>query len=307
MPPRIAPTVILLVVVLFSAPAWSGWFGPSNYDECIQENLKGVQSNLASKAIISICKRKYSDTKNSLDTKDYPADECIMENLKNIKNDVAARAIIKMCNDKFPHMKYMNNNKKVAPQSDIERILAKRRAERLAKMLEEQDKQARPEPRLVPLPDGAQSPEVNIEKNLEAGGIGIPELLALLLIAFASLPAIFYCLTLRKALLRCSPDNRRMKLGLLWLFFVPVFNVIWNFVICINIDMSLKQEYETRKIPERFKSTRTVGMAYCILAVFSFIPAVGVFSGIAAVIFWIVFWFKVAGLSRGLAPEPATQ
>lgn len=40
-------------------PVFAGWFGPSNYDECILESMKGVTSDKAAILIESICRKKF--------------------------------------------------------------------------------------------------------------------------------------------------------------------------------------------------------------------------------------------------------
>src|SRR5690242_16083174 len=47
---------------VFSTEAASGWFGPSNYDECILDGMKGVTSDVAAKAIIYACRNKFPNT-----------------------------------------------------------------------------------------------------------------------------------------------------------------------------------------------------------------------------------------------------
>jgi len=39
--------------------AMAGWFGPSNYDECILDGMKGVTSDLAARAVAGACARKF--------------------------------------------------------------------------------------------------------------------------------------------------------------------------------------------------------------------------------------------------------
>jgi hypothetical protein len=64
------------------------------------------------------------------------------------------------------------------------------------------------------------------------------------------IPAIFYCLTLQKALNRCAPENRAMAPGMVWLMFIPLFNLVWQFFVVINMAKSLGAEFQKRGIAE---------------------------------------------------------
>lgn len=49
----------LLFLALIGIDAHAGWFGPSNYDECIMVNMKGVSSDIAAKAVRRACRNKF--------------------------------------------------------------------------------------------------------------------------------------------------------------------------------------------------------------------------------------------------------
>ena len=51
--------VAFSLVILVSTTASAGWFGPSNYDECILESMKGVTSNVAARLVESSCREKF--------------------------------------------------------------------------------------------------------------------------------------------------------------------------------------------------------------------------------------------------------
>jgi hypothetical protein len=51
--------VFIFLFVAFSVEA--GWFGPSNYDECIIESMKGVTSDVAARHVARSCRQKFPD------------------------------------------------------------------------------------------------------------------------------------------------------------------------------------------------------------------------------------------------------
>jgi len=57
---------LFLIAVVFMQPCLSasaGWFGPSNYDECILDSMKGVTNNAAAGLIEAACRKKFPATK----------------------------------------------------------------------------------------------------------------------------------------------------------------------------------------------------------------------------------------------------
>ncbi len=132
--------------------------------------------------------------------------------------------------------------------------------------------------------------------------LGCSELLLILFVIGIPLliPAIFYLLTLQKALNRCAPESRAMSPGLVWLMFIPLFNMVWHFIIVSNISKSLHSEFVKRNLQEDPNPGQGIGLAMCILQVVSIIPIVGFFTGIACFICWIIYWVKIAGFSAKL-------
>lgn len=60
----IAGLSLVLLAMLCGLPqqACAGFFGPSNFDECILDNMKGVTSDLAARAIYRSCLEKFPKT-----------------------------------------------------------------------------------------------------------------------------------------------------------------------------------------------------------------------------------------------------
>jgi hypothetical protein len=130
--------------------------------------------------------------------------------------------------------------------------------------------------------------------------VGVMVVFAIFLI-----PTIFYLLTLQKALSRCSIESRTLSPGLVWLQLIPLFNLVWVFIVVINVSKSLGNEFRKRGIPELPAPGQGVGLAMAICSVVSIIPFVGYLTGIAAFVCWIIYWVKVAGCSSRLAAPMA--
>jgi len=134
---------------------------------------------------------------------------------------------------------------------------------------------------------------------------GVFAVAALIGFAIMLIPGIFYCLTLQKALNRVSPENRAMGPGMVWLLFIPLFNIVWHFFVVLNMAKSLGAEFTKRNIVAEANPGKVIGLAMCILPCCGIIPVVNMFTGIAALVCWIIYWVKIAGFSNKLAAPAA--
>lgn len=119
------------------------------------------------------------------------------------------------------------------------------------------------------------------------------------LAAASIVAAVFFLLSLQRALKLCAPQNRTLEPEKVWLCFIPLFGMAWIFVVVSRVASSLRLEFESRHAPPEDYG-RSIGMAYCILAVISIIPIVGVLTGLASFVCWIAYWVKISAYSRTL-------
>lgn len=126
-------------------------------------------------------------------------------------------------------------------------------------------------------------------------------LLALLGIFFV--PYVFFLRTQYTTLMAIQPINRLMNPFEVWLQLIPGIGLIWQFVVVSRIADSIQREYQSHQdisflgmgdgeLQEKIKErvTYTTGFNYCLLLVFSFIPVIGLFIGIAMLVLWITYW-----------------
>ncbi len=119
--------------------------------------------------------------------------------------------------------------------------------------------------------------------------IGIACLIALV-------PAIFFILTLQKTLTTISPENRKMQPGQVWLMLIPLFNLVWQFIVVDRISDSIAAECRRLNIPlSEKRPSYNIGLAYCILTIAgALIP----FISLGGLVTWIVYWVKVAEYNK---------
>jgi hypothetical protein len=126
--------------------------------------------------------------------------------------------------------------------------------------------------------------------------------------------AVFYLLTLQKALSRVAPHNRLMEPGLVWLSLIPLVGLVWSFFIATRVPDSLRKEFRERGNDDLSDYGKRIGLANAILGVV--LSAANVLSSIAPSVWWgfilipvglvslvlfIIFWVRIAGYSRELA------
>jgi hypothetical protein len=74
------------------------------------------------------------------------------------------------------------------------------------------------------------------------------------------IPYIFYLLTLSNTLKQLQVRNQKIPPGNVWLLFIPVFNLIWHFIVVIRISESLEAEYRDKNISISNRPTYSIGI-----------------------------------------------
>ena len=134
-------------------------------------------------------------------------------------------------------------------------------------------------------------------------GIGVYLGFILVILGIFFIPYIFFIRTQYTTLQAIQPDNRLMNPAEVWLQLIPAVGLIWQFVVVDRIADSIQREYQSHQdisflgigdgdLQEKIKErvTYTTGFNYCLLLVFSFIPVIGIFIGMAMLVLWITYW-----------------
>lgn len=110
-----------------------------------------------------------------------------------------------------------------------------------------------------------------------------------LLLFFA--PLIFFLLSLQKTMNVVSEENRKMPPSNVWLMLIPLFNIVWQFIMVNKIAESITEECIKLNIAvKESKPTYNIGLTWNICNLIIFIPIIG---GLAALITFILYWVKV--------------
>jgi hypothetical protein len=115
------------------------------------------------------------------------------------------------------------------------------------------------------------------------------------------IPFILYLVMLQRTMQMVSPDLRKMTPGQVWLIFIPVFGIVWNFLMVGYIADSVSAELQRRNLPQtEERAGYGPGLTMCILNVCGIIPFIGSFIALVGLVFWIVYWVKMSGYKRQL-------
>jgi hypothetical protein len=108
--------------------------------------------------------------------------------------------------------------------------------------------------------------------------------------------SILFLLALYRALNACSPRNRTMEPGQVWLSLIPLVGIVFYIMAILKVPESLEREYRSRGMRDDGDYGKNLGIWFIVT---SFVcPGVNV-------VLWIMYWVKISGLTKGLAGRPA--
>jgi hypothetical protein len=123
--------------------------------------------------------------------------------------------------------------------------------------------------------------------------------------------AILFLLNQHNTLKAIQPENRLISPGQVWLQLIPIFNLVWRFIVVTRVSDSIKREFESWQndsilgLPDaqaaqllNERPTYNIGIAYCVLACCTMIPILGAFAAIAYLVCWIIYWVRLAEYRR---------
>ena len=144
-----------------------------------------------------------------------------------------------------------------------------------------------------------------------------------LLLAFI-IPAVLFFLAQQRILQVINPENRKLSPGSVWLQLIPVFGMVWQFIVVTRIARSVSKEMVSKmgdsildhsqvQIKGTEESpTYTIGIAYCILTTLgviinystryssSYLALFGSFFALTGMVCWIIYWVRVVNTKNKL-------
>ena len=119
-------------------------------------------------------------------------------------------------------------------------------------------------------------------------------ILILFCIGILLLPQIFFLMTLQNTIKEVSVENRTIQPSQVWLTFIPLFGIFWQFFMVYKISQSIAAEFAKRNITDQGdKPAYSIGLTYCILICCSIIPGIGTLFALAGFVVLIIYWVKI--------------
>ena len=128
-------------------------------------------------------------------------------------------------------------------------------------------------------------------------GIGIFFIIIFILIA------VFYLLNLQNLLKTIKDENRDVEPGNVWLMFIPLFNIVYPFILYPKISSSVKKEFESRGISNNDDGAKNLGLAFAITGAAAIlpIPFLSTIIALGNLVLFIIWWVKTAGFKNKLS------
>lgn len=133
--------------------------------------------------------------------------------------------------------------------------------------------------------------------DLEMGLVLVIGLISLGLLAVYCV----YLSKLQRLLEEVDAKNRLVPPTNVWLMLIPLFNLVYGFIMYPKICDSLRNEFEYRDAPQNGYA-RNLALALPIVRVSGIL--LGLLSTVAWLVLWIIFWAKITEFKRLLESLP---
>lgn len=111
---------------------------------------------------------------------------------------------------------------------------------------------------------------------------------------------IVICAMLYSAQKRIPAEFQTLAPGLVWLLLIPLFNLVWNFLVFQKIPESYQRYFASQSRTDVGDCGRAIGLWYAITGAVSlisgFIPCVGMAVPLASLVLLVLFLVKIMGL-----------
>ena len=111
---------------------------------------------------------------------------------------------------------------------------------------------------------------------------------------------LLYLMTLNRTIQAIRPEFRQIEPGQAWLGFIPVFQLIWPFIINPKVAASIKADLEDRGIEILGDAGKQLGNIYPALRFGAYIPGIGLFFNLGYLVVFIIWWSKLGQFKRQL-------
>ncbi len=133
----------------------------------------------------------------------------------------------------------------------------------------------------------------------EALVVAMTGFMSLIFLLLGLVAAVLFLLTLFRTLGAVKPEHREMEPALVWLNLIPLVNLVWIFITVIKLGDSIVAEASERSL-DMGDGGKALGVAFAALSVSAIIPLIGILTGLAGFVVFIIYWIKIAGYGNEL-------
>lgn len=137
--------------------------------------------------------------------------------------------------------------------------------------------------------------------------LGPYQIFLILFIIGAIILNVFYLLNLQNTMKEVGAARQQVSPSNVWLMFIPLFNLIYPFILYPKISDSVKAEYSFRGMTPDGDFAKNIGVAMPILGLASLLPYIGTIAAIANIILLILFWGKMSSYKNRLKETPMVE
>lgn len=112
---------------------------------------------------------------------------------------------------------------------------------------------------------------------------------------------IIWLIVMNRAIDQVSHDIRRMEPGAVWLCLIPLFGLVWQFMVIGAVANGIARELEVRNLfSKEAKPGYPIGLTGCILLCCCIIPYAGVGVAIIGLIFMVIHAVQISAYNKAL-------
>lgn len=110
----------------------------------------------------------------------------------------------------------------------------------------------------------------------------------------------FYYKTMIDVMSLIRPTNREIGIGNIMFTVIPIFNLVYGFIVYPKICDSIAKEYQQLGLPQDKDFGKNIVIAMQILMISMMLPFLNVLAIIPLLILFILFWVKIDGYKKKL-------
>ncbi|MDH4473638.1 MAG: hypothetical protein QE487_13595 [Fluviicola sp.] len=134
-----------------------------------------------------------------------------------------------------------------------------------------------------------------------------PLLLIFVILAGFIVLYVFYLKNLQDLLKEVSDHNRQVPAVNVWLMFIPLFNIVYPFILYPKISESIRLEFEERNEYQEGDYGKGLGITLGAIGAVGILPIPQMIKsliGLGNLVILIVFWVKMAEFKNKLRSMP---